>query len=281
MKTYILAPNFSFQPNGSIEIGNVVADPFRPTKTLGTLDRTGSSTETVTTTELHSSIRHTQSRAGHGSIWAQFLQTAGAHVGAVTSTDLTTSYEFDSLDTIQLRFDPTEEQVTPLLQNSKVQAAMNAGLFGRQPVYIITGMKIARGFSLTDQVTTKLEGGTGIGLPLTDQVSLGFDVGHTRGNEVERSFRSGNDVVFAYQLHKVVVKGVRTKTTSVDVYAPKSALLHNEDRYSADAVDVTAATADDLKEILVGDENLQLNVSSITDGIEPCMCIVYKDTSGR
>ncbi|KAK5167687.1 uncharacterized protein LTR77_007386 [Saxophila tyrrhenica] len=269
VKTYILAPNFSFQPDGSIKIGNIIAEPFRPTKPLSALDLVTNSIEIITTTELQSSIRKVKSRSGHGSIWAQFLQTASGHVGAGKSTDRATSYESDSLDTIQLKYDPTEDQVTPLLQNSKVLAAMNAGIFGRQPVYMITGLKIARGFSMKNQVTTNYEVSTGFGVPVTDQISVGFDVGRGHGNEVETSFRSANDIIFAYQLHKIALKGRKTTTTNVDVYAPKSAFLHDDDdERDRDVAIVNPASADDVDEALAADESTEIEVANVMDGEE-------------
>jgi hypothetical protein len=108
---------------------------------------------------------------------------------------------------------------------------------------------------------------------VTDQISLGFDVGHGRGNEVEHSFQSANDIIFAYQLHKISLKGMRTKTTNVDVYAPKSAFLHDKGPNHALNVESTAATVVDLQDTLLGSESARLAVTDVTDGDEPCICV--------
>ena len=273
VKSYILAPNFSFQTNGSIKIGNIVADPFRPTKPLSSLGPNTAALETVTTTELKPSIRHVDNNSIHSSVWAQFLNVAGGHIGASSSRDMLTQYDFDSLDTTYLKHDPTEAEVEPRLRNSRVEAAMNAGLFGKQPVYMITGLKVAKGFSWKKQFVTKREGGFGVSVPVTDQIGVGGDIGRGYGNEVEETSRSANDIIFAYQLHVIKVRGKRTQTTNVDIYTPKAALLHNDAKNENPELVTVPVTHEDMTEALELDEMSRIEIVQALEGTEQCICI--------
>lgn len=85
------------------------------------------------------------------------------------------------------------------------------------------------------QITTIHDVGTGSSFLITDQVGMDFDVGRGPGDEMETSSRYGNDIIFAYQLHVIAVKVRRTRTTNVNVYAPKAAFLHNGAEADIDA----------------------------------------------
>lgn len=279
VKTYILAPNFSLQLDGAVRIGNIIADPFRPSKILSSSDPSSAPLEIATTTQLESSIRHVDSKSGHGSVWAYFLNTVGGHLSAGSGTDVTTQYNCDRLDTMYLKYDPTEGQITTRLQDAKVQAAMNAGMFGKQPVYMITGLKVARGFRFQKQVTRKYEGGVGVTVPVVDGVSVGGEIGGARGNEVEESSQVVEDIIFAYQLHKIAVKGRRTKSTSVDVYTPKAALLHDQNPREDTDAEITAATTQDMQEVIGTDDSSQLQSARVQDEDGHCTCIALIEGS--
>jgi hypothetical protein len=272
-KSYILAPNFSYQVNGSIQIGNIIADPFRPTKPLSSLDPNTAAPEIVTTTELKPSIRHVDNNSIHGSVWAQFLNVAGGHIGASSSHDILTQYDFDSLDTTYLKHDPTEAEVEPRLRSGRVEAVMNAGLFGKQPVYMITGLKVAKGFSLKKQFVTKRDGGFGVSVPITDQVGLGGDIGRGHGTEIEETSCSANDIIFAYQLHVIKLRGRRTQTTNVDIYTPKAALLHDDIKNEDSEITAMPVNQEDITEVLQPDEMSGIAVGQALDGNEQCICI--------
>jgi hypothetical protein len=60
-----------------IRLGNMIADPFKPTKPLSIFD-SSPPIETVTTTEFERTTNRDRGRSLHGTIWAQFLQSASA-----------------------------------------------------------------------------------------------------------------------------------------------------------------------------------------------------------
>lgn len=265
IKTYILAPNFTLQLDGAVKLGNIIADPFRPSKTLSSLDSGSDNPEIITTTELESSIRHVNSKSGHGSVFAYFLNTVGGHLSAGAGEDVLTQYDFDQLDTMYLKYDPKEEQVAARLQDNKVQAAMNAGMFGKQPVYMITGLKVARGFRFKKQIVTNRDGGVGVTVPVLEGISVGGEIGGARGNETEESSHVVNDIIFAYQLHKIAVKSRRNQTMSVDVYTPKAAFLHDEGPEGDIEAEITAAAMQDMQEFMGPDDSSQLQSADVED----------------
>ncbi|KAI9766108.1 MAG: hypothetical protein M1840_006815 [Geoglossum simile] len=275
VKTYLLAPNFTFQPDGPIRLGNIIADPFKPTRTLSAFDPSLSIPETVTTNEFGYTISGDKGRSLRGSVWAQFLQSASAKVSGEASDDVLTCYTMDSLEAMYFKRDPTEEEVADRVKAKKVQAAMKAGLFGLQPVYMITGLRVAKGFKMSSEVVPKREGNVGASGPVTDQVSLGGEVGLSHWSAVQESFRSGNDIIFAYQLHVIAQKGWREKRVEVDVYAPKAAFLNDEKQEDKESIVASHATVADLCEIGAESEDVSIDVIEAQDGDETYVCVLF------
>ncbi|KAL7950668.1 hypothetical protein V8C42DRAFT_307201 [Trichoderma barbatum] len=79
LETYILAPNFAFGPDGPIRIGNIIADPFYPTKFLSrpaNFPPTPTSS-TLTVLSLKTATSHSEDVFGHGFYRTQ-LETSAA-----------------------------------------------------------------------------------------------------------------------------------------------------------------------------------------------------------
>lgn len=183
----------------------------------------------------------------------------------------------DSLEAVYFRHDPTEEEVAERIKAKKVQAAIKAGLFGSQPVYMITGLRIAKGFRLSSEVASKREGSVGASMPVVDQVSLGGDISLSGKKAVEESFSLGNDVVFAYQLHVIAQKGWREKRVQVDVYAPKAAFLNDEGRQEKIPMVASIVTEADLREISADAEDVSMDIIEAEDGDMTCVCVSIED----
>lgn len=274
-KTYLLAPNFTFQPDGPLRLGSVIADPFRPTKPLSTIPALP---DTITHTELERTISRGNSRSLHSSIWAQFLQTASANIGVGVSKDVLTQYTMDSLETVYFQSDPTDAEAMEYARDGKVRAAMKAGIFGTQPVYMVTGLKIAKGFRLVSEIASTREGNVGASAPVVDQVSLGAKVGFSKGKTVEESLVAGSDIVFAYQLHVIAEKGWRHKRVEADLYEPKSAFLgHEEESVEEKPVEAGTATAADLLDFAEENEDDTVKLVEARDGDGACICITFQE----
>lgn len=186
-------------------------------------------------------------------------------------------YTMDSLETVYFKADPTDEEVAERVKAKKVQAAMKAGLFGLQPVYMITGLRIAKGFRLLSEVASKREGSVSVSAPITDQVSLGGGMGLSHKDAVRESFLSGNDIIFAYQLHVIAQKGWRNKRVEAIVYESKAAFLNAEQRLEDKQLMVASlATEACLREICAGSEGLSIDIVEAQDGSDTCVCISFE-----
>ncbi|RSM08256.1 hypothetical protein CDV31_008264 [Fusarium ambrosium] len=204
LKTYLLAPNFTLEPDGPIRIGNIIADPFRPTKPLS------SPLEpplTATHTDFECSFTRERSKSLNGSVWAQFLQTASAKVGSGVSKALLSEYTMDSLETTRLKQDLSDEEADLRAREPMVKAAIESGLSGTAPVYMITGLKIAKGFRLNKSATSTREGNVSAGIPITEEVGAGADFSASSSRSTGESLRASSDIIFTYQLHVIAQKG--------------------------------------------------------------------------
>jgi hypothetical protein len=279
VKTYLLAPNFTFQEDGPVALGNIIADPFKPTGVLSKPDPAAPPGEIVTTTELENSYGRSRGHSMHASIFARFLQTASANIGGKKAKDVTTRYSMESMETRYFKADPAEEEVAVRCQAPRVRAAIKAGVFGDQPVYMITGIKIAKGFTLESGIESSKEatlGGSAL-VPPAGDFSLGAVVSGSRRKGMQDSFRSGNNIVFAYQLHVISHKGWREKRVEMDVYESKAAFL-NEDGEKVDEapMEATTVTTDDLA-VLIEAEDVAVDALEAQDDDEQFLCIAYKE----
>ncbi|KAI5460319.1 hypothetical protein BGZ63DRAFT_404793 [Mariannaea sp. PMI_226] len=278
LKTYILAPNFTLEPDGPIRIGTIIADPYRPTKPLSV---PLTSPTTVTHVDFEYSLSQDNSKSLSGSVWAQFLQTARANIGGAVSKAALQEYAMDSLETVRIKADPTDEEAAERVKDPKVHAAIRAGLTGAAPVYMITGLKVAKGFRLNKSVTSTHEANIGANVPITAEVGAGADIAASIANTVSESSRSGSDIIFAYQLHLIARKGWLHKRVGVDVFVPKSALLNKEKKAELEEEEekVMAQSATESALLEIAEENEDDSVRSLEalDGEEACICIAFEE----
>ncbi|KAL4947035.1 hypothetical protein BDW69DRAFT_179162 [Aspergillus filifer] len=271
--TYVLSPNFTYHPNTSICMGDIVLDPTDPTKPL-------SSATNLPPTESHIDydvrLNKQTSRSFEGTIWAKFLQVADAKLSGGISSNVLAKYTIDRLETVYFRKQPTDEEAAERASEPRVRAAMNSGLFGKRPVYMISGLKIARGFRLSSSDGhVKHAEVRGEGQVLADG-SIGGGLGYTGSDDVRQSYRAGSDIVFAYQLHVIGYKGWRQKTVNVLVHKPKAAFLNEEEEKIGEAVDMETSVADQ-EGLCAFDPEAAVEVLTGTEGGEPYNCIVFED----
>jgi hypothetical protein len=272
MKTYLLAPNFTLEPDGPIRIGNVIADPFHPTKVLHT-----PTTEPATAehTDLDLSYTREKSRSHHQSIWARFLSTASANIGTGTSSDVHTQYTMDSMETIRIKNDPTDKDAAELLNHPEIQDTVNAGLMGFAPVYMITGIKIAKGFRLSIRTSRTCDAQLGGSTPITETISAGGEMGGSRRVVAEDSLCTGNDIIFAYQLHVIAPKRWWRRLEN-NVYAPLAAFLSESGKIEREEeAAARSATAELLLRAAEEDENDSVTTLEVVDGDNIYECVSF------
>ncbi|WPB08264.1 uncharacterized protein RHO25_012929 [Cercospora beticola] len=272
-KTYILAPNLTTHPGDALAIGTIVAEPFRPLKPLSECKET---LETVTHTEFEAALSDSSRRGFSSGVWAQFLEVANAKLSAKVGRDVRATYAMAYLETITLRQHPGIEYAAARAQEPAVRAAMESGLLGRQPVCMITGVKIAKGLQWSQEQIRSLSGEVGASIPITPEVSAGIEIGAERASEHHYSSRTEQDIVFAYQLHLIATKGWWKPKLSVDQYVPKGGLLGKKDHGESDDVDVLPATSDDLT-VVAEDNEDELHSTEVLEAGESCLCFQIKD----
>jgi hypothetical protein len=148
-KTYFLSPNWDFPPSGPIQMGSLIADPTKPSRSLNR----GSIIPIPATSHLHSTkkdfkLSSSELHSGRIGIWATFSQVVGmaGDLSYEQKKDSSEVYHCASLETDH--FVPGDKYIFDSLQNEEVKAYISASWW-KKPVYMITGLKIAKGFKVT------------------------------------------------------------------------------------------------------------------------------------
>lgn len=236
--TYILAPSFHFKPEtGPIALGNIISHPLRPHRALTTVDRTTLSKiypRIETFTDYDRSITRGSSRSVSVSLWSQFLETVTGKIGGGHDDSVTSNYTMGSLETEYFAMDPSMEEIKMRLKSPRVQAVTKESRMPgfRTPVYMVTGRMIAKGFSTELSVSNvrhkDLEMSGEAPSPI-GQVGAGVSLARSSSTEQADKWRAGDDIVFAYQLHRIDVKGWKGDGINYDELRHKAAFLSKDD----------------------------------------------------
>lgn len=276
VKTYILAPNFTYHPETSICLGDIIQYADEPTKPLNRVPRSE-----LKPIERHNDyeneLENTDGSSLKGGIWATFLEKASAKIGGGTTDQLLAKYTIKRLETVYFKEQPTDEEAEERVLDKKVKAAINAGLLRKNPVFMITGLKVARGFKQTTTASSNRETEAAAEAPVTENAGAGTDIKYSRDKTANHKHRTGQDIIFAYQLHIITHKGwLRWFQTdvSIDVYKSSlSASFLNQDKKEADPVEVGATNEMALRK---ADENIKVEAIPGKDGDEDCVYIVFE-----
>jgi hypothetical protein len=289
--TYLLAPRFIFKPDtGPITLGSLIADPFRPHRVLTTIDEAVLSSKYPPVEkflERDSKFSRDTSRDPPFSIWAQFLQTINAKTHVAHTTASLAQFTMDALETVYFATDPTQEEIEARVNVPRVQAAIASGqLLGRrQPVYMVTGLKIAKNFAVVKERGSRKEGGIGAGVPIptpASDVGIGADLGGGKSIWEKDEWKTDADIVFAYQLLKIEVKGWKDKTVQFDEFRHKAAYLSNNDDSEDEGgdetvqklIEVTArkAIGADFTE---ADNEFEVSLVEVGEEEGKCLCVSF------
>ncbi|XRM45795.1 hypothetical protein ABZX51_008870 [Aspergillus tubingensis] len=253
--TYILSPNFHFKPGtGPIGLGNIISHPLRPHRALTTVDAT--TLEKVYPrierfTDHERSIERGDSRDVSMSLWAEFLQTVSGKLSGGRGSDVRSNYRMDQLETEYFVTDPPLEEIQARLKSPRVQAVTKAGRIPglRNPVYMVTGLMIAKGFTAIMENNKRHNGEIEVGGNIPSpgfQVGAGANLAKSTSTEESDTWRAGEDIVFAYQLLKIEVKGWKGNRVKYDELRHKAAYLSKDDEDETDEDD------DAVEEIIIG-----------------------------
>ncbi|KAK8127337.1 hypothetical protein PG984_008445 [Apiospora sp. TS-2023a] len=239
--TYFLAP--SFRPeNGPIRLGSIIAHPLQPHRHLSTVDSATLEAqypeiETMVITEFN--MDRSSGKNVAGGAWAQVLQSISHRISGEKSTTTSIHCTSEELITMCFKEDPSRLEIKERISSSVVKKMMKGPYFALDghPVYMITGLKIARGLAVRKELdkthAMSLEG-TATAPALTGTVDSGANIssGHRIANY--DSWKATGDVVFAYQLLKIEWRGWRKKDLRVADPNHKQQLLSMDDGSGSD-----------------------------------------------
>lgn len=222
-KTYFLAPTRDTPPAAAIQLGHLITDPAWPEENilnpsiLPIPSTMGPYTTTKHDVSSSTSISHDTSPG----IFTEFLQSIaglGVDLDGHYKREHESALDMAAMETTY--FSPTVEYVREAVQAEEVRAFLRKKhwLVLKRPVYMITGLKIARGAKAATkmlretgvhaQVSVDLSAVTG-GVP----ISVGPKLGHDRERGEQMNWNAGDDFIFAYRLRKIVLKkGVEVKS---------------------------------------------------------------------
>jgi hypothetical protein len=269
VKTYFLAPNFDIAPppTGPLFLGSIVTDPRNPSRSLTKEnDTTPKTTSIYTSYKEGYSVKRSQMREGKVGIWASFLATIlgiGANAEASRNHETDEVYNCDRLETEY--FQPDDAYIFQALQVLRVKSYIEKSWF-EKPVYMITGLKIARG-AIAESGEGKALGwtakasvdGTSLGIPVSGGPKLEGKI----ENKEQISWKGSSDFVFAYQVIKI--KSKRKDLTFKEEAYNKGALYNDDDDVVKDETTVDGLRSQWKIESLDEEADEEVVLKSIVD----------------
>ncbi|KAI5925585.1 hypothetical protein F4810DRAFT_717917 [Camillea tinctor] len=151
--TYIPSPNWDIPSDSDIVVlGRLIKDPSDPQSKISV------SADPITPPKIYEGEKTDwkatldQMRSGRIGLWAKCLQLAGELLSFSQLQSSIENHEFTVLETKY--FLPDDEYFTQAVEDAGVQAYFMVHN-QRKPVYMITGIKIARGASLNTETRTE------------------------------------------------------------------------------------------------------------------------------
>ncbi|PON25029.1 hypothetical protein TGAM01_v206110 [Trichoderma gamsii] len=199
-KTYFLVSSWDF-PTGSICLGSLTSSPAQPHITLYKPSNEDIDTPTFPTTKDNFSAV-VKSEKGHKSgLFFRFLDLFGLGAEASVQYDRKAllKYAFQQMHTEW--FLPSDKLVEKAVRSKKAASYYRRTGY-ESPLYMITGLKIVEGAS----VTTVKNKGRGFMASLgvdVGPVSVGPQTNHNSQNSELQTFSNSTPIVFAFQLMEV------------------------------------------------------------------------------
>jgi hypothetical protein len=162
------------------------------------------------------------------------METVSTKVSGERGVSLHTSYTMDALETSYFVQDPPLEELEARLKVPRVQAVLKSGRIPslRQPVYMVTGQMVAKGFAAQQDRAKNLSGEVEASASVPTpggEVGLGASIGASSSMEDSDSWKTSEDIVFAYQLLRIELKGWKGTRIEYDEFRHKAAYLGKED----------------------------------------------------
>ncbi|KAI0168136.1 hypothetical protein BJ166DRAFT_521613 [Pestalotiopsis sp. NC0098] len=212
--TYHRAPNFSIPPDGHVQLGTIVLD-LKQLESINGRDIPPISSDGLYKNE--SKGFQTTISSDHGldlGFWAKIFTPAsfGAEVSGGRQNNVETNVYVRQLETSY--FFPSIEYISTALQRPSLKTYLQITR-KKHPVYMITGLKIARGATWQSSTTKGYNVALGWSLPNPSAgvVEFGPKINNFVANSSSTQVEDAGDFVLAYRVTKIWYSGLgRMKT---------------------------------------------------------------------
>jgi hypothetical protein len=279
--TYLLAPNWTFRPGGPIALGNIIANPFKPHIVLTKPDPDTPQPKTTTVTETDWRLVDGGGLTLSLGLWANFLESIQVKLGIDRRTNLKSEYSAETLETTYFEDGITTDHVRDRAKDPIITTLMTPGSIMSKPVYMVTGIKVAKGFRLSAEAASACGAELSATVPTGGPASVG--AGGKFGVDKSQSYGfAADNVVFAYQLLKMAPKGWgKNKAVYGKEYQSTGSLLGDEGGDDGDVdldVEYSYFVTSDLNDAGVNpDQAANLNHGTTADGKEQYSVVSSKD----
>lgn len=254
--TYHLAPNFSLGPDGMLHLGTVIENltSVEPLNEDCRLD--------IPQAGIYSDHKEgftatrTRMKKGDYGVWTRFvgIEGLGGELGWVSERTDEDTYAFEGIDTIY--FNPKPDYLKDSMNKKDVKEYMK-GSRG-EPVYIITGLKIARGpaFSSNHIKNREFKNELTVSEPGGVPIDVGFKINPSSSQTNKTEVRKSDDFIFGIRVKRLTyTKHWRNWLSS------KPAELVAEHHYTGarlvGADDARKKLDDDILELELDDEDME------------------------
>ncbi|KAF4990558.1 hypothetical protein FGRMN_8373 [Fusarium graminum] len=255
MKTWFLPPDFTFTPQETLPLGAIIAHPSRPSEVLASPLSDSSIVLPRIQTLLETNHSHSK-EASHTlgfSIFAKFVEFAsGSFEYEVSRRNL---IEYGTVDhRVQSLVTPfSKEFLDSLVAIQTVRDHIDSGMFGKRPVYLVTGLRITE---VPFTVARELGSGRRIAISTsvptgTVPVEVGGGISASSEKIKKDSYETAPGIVFAYRLH--VIRSRNNGVTQSAMFSHRTAFWTGEtESEPMEAVEATPkVVAEDVEEDVV------------------------------
>ncbi|KAI3570611.1 hypothetical protein IWW34DRAFT_774795 [Fusarium oxysporum f. sp. albedinis] len=207
-KRWIFTKACDFAPDGTLQLGQIVAEPKDPAYVL----QPSGPLELYQDMKVEHLTRENLNMQTNDEIWGQFsawarLGYVPAYLKASAATKRSHDYvwHFEKLESYTTS--PTLDYVTAAMRHGDVPATLKRFSFKRR-VYMVTGVRVARGARMrrSDESSTSLQ--TAGEISAQDQtVTVGTKAKIQEKKLEAEEFDKASDFVFAYRLNEVRYRG--------------------------------------------------------------------------
>lgn len=251
-KTYFLVPTRDTPPSGPIFLGSIITSPRSPELSINSKKSALLSTLEVQETTLKDSSRHLSlGSKGKTGIWAEFI--GGMGIGGELSTTWentsTSTYKFAELVTRTIS--PSLGEIQAIFQGQDVQSCIKDSRF-RDNLYIITGVKIAKGANVVIEKVRARGGNLNFGVdatPLGVPIKVGPDIEVSKEAGQGLEERHEDAFVFAYRLREIKYRRKVVEKQTEYLKGDLMGVGPGEEKKGA---------VDDLMELVDGDDEAEL-----------------------